>query len=241
MKTPLIATLLLLTHAAAATTFVIGNEPFELEFETNPTNEVFRAFVAADVSRVFAPLGSISNVVDIASLQQHPEMSRGLTFREWYPEGFSGAWSVTNRNGTFVFRMDLSLSDRYMEAFNGYHSFSNRFAGLHEMMQAINDGTVTNWTDSQIQSSVFVPEGSSFSFAAETARTFFHDMSQSGPFTVSVLDNTTATIRGFPFPIAVAKTSVQDETGLRFVPVTWIFNGERWMFLHPAAAENSSP
>ena len=40
MKNSLCAALLLLSHAAAAMTIVIGNEPFELEFETNPTNEV---------------------------------------------------------------------------------------------------------------------------------------------------------------------------------------------------------
>ena len=36
MRTTLFALALLLPHAAAATTFVIGNEPFELEFEANP-------------------------------------------------------------------------------------------------------------------------------------------------------------------------------------------------------------
>ena len=41
MRTTLFALALLLSHAAAATTFVIGNEPFELEFEANPTNQLF--------------------------------------------------------------------------------------------------------------------------------------------------------------------------------------------------------
>ena len=130
MRTTLFALALLLSHAAAATTFVIGNEPFELEFEANPTNEVFRTFVAEDVSRVFAPLGNISNVVDIAALQQHPELSRGLTFHEWCPDGFSGGWSVTNRNGMLVFRMESSLSSAYLESLHGFNAILQPSRGI---------------------------------------------------------------------------------------------------------------
>lgn len=237
MKNFLCVALLLLSHAAAATTFVIGNEPFELEFETNPTNEAFRTFVAEDVSRVFAPLGSVSNVVDIASLQQHPELSRGLTLHEWYPEGFSGGWSVTNRNGMLVFRMSSSLSSVYSETFHSFDSISNRVAGLEELMESLNDGTITNRTDAQIMSLMFVPENSAWSFTPEDARTFFGDMSSSGPFTVSILDHGMANIQGNNYPIAVAKTTFQDENGVRFVPVTWIFRNGCWAYCHPSVFE----
>lgn len=232
------AALLLLSHAAAATTFVIGNEPFELEFETNPTNEAFRTFVAEDVSRVFAPLGSVSNVVDIASLQQHPELSRGLTLHEWYPEGFSGGWSVTNRNGMLVFRMSASLSSAYSEAFHGFNAISNRVAELEELMESLNDGTITNRPDEQIVSLVFVPENSALSFTSEDVRTFFGDMSRSGPFAVSILDHGIANIRGDNYPVAVAKTIRHDENDVQFVPITWIFRNGCWAYCHPAVFES---
>lgn len=170
MTSSLCLALLLLSHAAAATTFIIGNEPFELEFEADPTNETFRTFVAEDVSRVFAPLGSVSNVVDTASLQQHPELSRGLTLHEWYPEGFSGGWSVTNRNGVLVFRMPSSLSSVYSEVFHSFGSISNRVAGLEELIESLNDGTITNRPDAQIMSLVFVPENSTLSFTPEDVK-----------------------------------------------------------------------
>ncbi len=237
MKNSLCLVLLLLSHSAAATTFVIGNEPFELEFEANPTNEAFRTFVAEDVSRVFAPLGNISNVVDIAALQQHPEQSSGLTFYEWYPDGFSGGWSVTNRNGILVFRMESSLSSAYLESFHGFNAISNRVAELEELMDSLNDGTITNRPDAQIMSLMFVPENSELPFTSEDVKTFFGDMSHSGPFTVSILDHGVVNIRGDSYPVAVAKTIQQDENGVRFVPVTWVFRNGCWAYCHPAIFE----
>ena len=176
--------------------------------------------------------------MDIASLQQHPELSRGLTFQEWYPEGFSGGWSVTNRNGMLVFSMASSLSCSYSESFHGFNAISNRVAELEKLMGSLNDGTITNRPDAQLVSLVFVPENSALSFTPEDIRTFFGDMSRSGPFTVSILDHGIVNIRGDNYPIAVAKTARQDENGMRFVPVTWIFRNGCWAYCHPAVFES---
>ena len=104
-------------------------------------------------------------------------------------------------------------------------------------MESLNDGTITNRPDAQIVSLVFVPENSGLSFTPEDARTFFGDMSRSGPFTVSILDHGMANIQGDNYPIAVAKTTYQDENGVRFVPVTWVFRNGCWAYCHPAVFE----
>ena len=239
MNTPFLPVLFALTGTAVATTaFMIGDEAFQLDYEGLGQSETFDAFVAEDVSRIFAPLKSISNVVDVTTLRQQPDNPVGLRFREWYPEGFSAGWVVTNKSGAILFQMKDTLRNRYAEAYEGFGTISNIFEELGTLVRCINDGTITNLPDGQVTSLIFVPNGTMVDATASEARTFFGDMSNSGPFTVSVLDCWTETIQGTPSQMAAAKTAVQDEQEVRFVPVVWIFRNGQWKYCHPALLDN---
>ncbi|MBR1836447.1 MAG: hypothetical protein IJ783_04095 [Kiritimatiellae bacterium] len=225
------------SHAAVAATVAIGNESFELDFGAASTNMAFRTFAAGDVSRVFAPVGNVSNVVDVASIMERPGESAALTFRERYPEGFLEGISATNRNGVLVFRMDESLARRYLEAYESFPAVSNRIAALDGLVASINDGTIVNQPDERILSLVAARPDSGLEISVPEIRAFFGDMSRSGPFSVSILDCETVDFNGSACPMAVAKAAVIEGDEVQFVPVPWIYMDGHWSFCHPALLE----
>ena len=241
MKSIVYLLLCCLVHVSfAETQFSIGTESFQLEFESGTVSEQFQRFVAEDVSRVFAPLRNISNVLDIATVQTSPVACHALTFREWYPEGFVGGWSVTNLNGRPVFLMKTSLSDLYMNFYSEFSSISNRFFELESLMNSINDGSITNLTDSQLMSLIFIPEGSTYALTATEANSFFSMLVRNRPISISILDFWTESIVNVPCTIAASKTAILLESDLIFTPIEWIYWNGTWKFYHPSVWETVS-
>lgn len=241
MKSIVYLLLCCLVHVSfAETQLSIGTESFKLEFESGTVSEQFLNFVADDVSRVFAPLQNVSNVLDIATVQTNPVACHALTFREWYPEGFVGGLSVTNLNGKPVFRMKASLSDRYMNFYSEFASISNKFCELESLMDSINDGSITNLTDSQSMSLIFIPEGSTYALTATEAKSFFSMLVRNRPISISILDYWTESIANVPCTVAASKTAIVVEGDLVFTPIEWIYWNGTWKFYHPSVWETVS-
>ncbi len=238
MKTiALFSIILICGIVSAETTLSIGPDTFPFEFETGVFSEPFQKFVAKDVSCVFAPLRHITNVLDVAHLEQHPEQLHELTLREWYPESFLGGWNVTNRDGVVVFRMKSSLTKRYAEIFDGFGAISNRFSALESLMNEINNGSITNGPDAEMDALVFLPTGSTLTVTAEDIRGFLQTLSGMGPFSVSVLDCWNEVVQGENCLVSAAKTAILEDGKWSFVPVEWIYRGGQWRYYNPRFLE----
>lgn len=238
MKNMLISALLLCIRVSIAdTSFAIGTESFRIEFPSTSYSESFKSFVAEDVARVFAPLRTISNVVDIAIVEACTEQSHPIIFREWYPEGFSGAWSVTNQSGSLVFRMSAPLARRYMDSYEWMAANTNKVFSLYALMDEINDHSITNRTAMQAMSLVFIPEQSTYHLTPEDASAFLQMLVQNAPFTVSILDFWEEQILGVTCIVAASKTAISEEGHLVFAPIEWVFWNGSWKFYHPSILE----
>ena len=235
MRTKLLVLPLLALNAAfAETEFSIGDETVQLLFKQGGYQEAFRLFVAKDVERVFTPLGNISNVVDIASLQAHPNQCQPLIHHEGFPEHFYGSFSITNANGVFVFLMDETLSEKYQNIYDGFSSTGSRFAALTNLLDTINTGVVTNQVNTSLATLIFVPSNSDIIITEDQARAFFTSLRQEGMMTVSVLDLWNEDVFGEESLMAASKMADEDTMGLNFSPVFWIFRNGMWRFFHPA-------
>ena len=223
--------------AFATELLTIGNSDFSVEFEAVGETDVNKSFIVKDMEKVFAPLRHVTNIVDATFLLPNSPQCGNLTNREWYPEGFLGGVSVTNQNGSIVFRVSSGLSKRYADAFQNILAISNKVSTLNSLIQSLNNGSITNRSDSEIQSLLFLPSGMSFSFSATEARMFFSEMSDSGPFSVSILDFWNETVLGENCTMVAAKTAIPCEGRLEFVPVVWMYREGKWMYCHPAALE----
>ncbi len=238
MKTPISTMFFLLAMIAIADdTFSIGGETYSLEFEKSGYSESIRTFIAEDVERVFAPLGSITNVADISLFTTNTTTSIPLTHYELYPENFYGGISVSNEHNTIVFRMNERLSEKYRDIYNNYESISNQFAQLSALLASIADNSITNRTDTEIVSLIFLPSESTASTSPQEVRAFFHELHDLDHLTVSILDFWNESLLGETYLMAGAKTAVRDGTELFFSPVLWIFHGGAWKFYHPAIME----
>ena len=223
--------------AFATRALTIGENTFSVEFENIGCSDSFRNLVVEDMEKVFFPLRHITNVVDASFLLSSPNKSGSIIHREWYPEGFEGGVSVTNHAGSLTFRVSAILSRRYADAFQNLNAISNKVSKLNELILSLNDGSITNRTDTEIQSLVFNPSGADFSFTTAEAREFFREMSLSGPFSVSALDFWNERIHENQYTAVAVKTACLYEGGLEFVPVVWLYSDEKWMYCHPAALE----
>ena len=200
----------------------------------NDYPEGFKSFVAEDVERIFAPLRGISNVVDIISLQTHPDQCCKLIHHEGYPELFYGSFSISNNNGSLVFQMDEALSEKYKSVFDGFNSINTQFSSLTNLLNAITTGSITNQANASLLSLIFIPIEMDHPATEEQARTLFLNLHQEGILTASVLDVWTEDIFGESSLMAASKTADEGIMGLNFSPVFWIFRDGAWRFFHPA-------
>ena len=238
MKHTLLFVLLLIPILALATQSLrIGDADFPVEFENIGGINENRDCIIEDMEKIFAPLRHITNIVDAAFLLPNPPQCGNLTNREWYPEGFLGGVSITNHDGSIVFHVSSELSKRYATALQGSLAISNKVSKLNNLIQSLNNGSITNRSDLEVQSLVFLPSGTGFSFTATEARMFFGDMSNSGPFSVSILDFWNETVLGENCTMASAKAAIPCEGKLEFVPIVWMYREGKWMYCHPAILE----
>ena len=171
---------------SANTFFAIGPDSFRIELPGDEYTESFKAFVSDDISRVFTPLQSISNIVNVADIESSPQTAHPLTFREWYPEGFFGALYVTNQAGNLLFKMNERLVRRYMQSYEWWMANTNKVTALHSILDDINSGTTTNQPPHEAMSLIFVPERSSYTLHPEEAYGFLQMLVRNAPFTVSI-------------------------------------------------------
>ena len=227
---------LLLTSMSAFSSnlFSLGGEAFQLCFLKSGYSEAFKAFVTEDVERIFAPLRSISNVVDIVSLQTHPDQCCSLIHHEGYPEQLYGSFSISNANGSLVFLMDETISEKYKCIFDDYSSIDTPYSALTNLLNAITTGSITNQTNASLLSLIFIPVEMDQPATEEQARALFSDLHREGILTASVLDVWVEDIFGESSLMAAAKTIDEGMMGLDFTPVFWIYRGGAWRFFHPA-------
>ena len=240
MKTETSITLLLLSIAlggAASETFRLGGEDFTLEFPNEGYSEAFRSFVAEDVERVFTPLGNITNIADVTVFATNSSASVPLIHYEWYPEQFFGGIAVSNGNEGVLFKMNATLSEKYRSTFDSFETISNQFAQLSALICSIQDNSITNRSDAEIVSLLFIPTGSTATASPHDARAFFQELHELDSLTISVLDFWEESVQGQTCLMAGAKTTVRDGTELRFAPILWIYRNESWQFYHPAIME----
>ena len=235
MKT-IISFWLLLTSISAfpSNVFSLGGESFQLCFLKSGYSEAFKSFVTEDVERIFAPLRSISNAVDVVSFQAHPEQCCRLIHHEGYPEHFFGSFSISNANGALVFLMDEAISEKYKLIFDDYSSIDTPFSSLTNLLNAITSGSITNQTNASLLSLIFIPVDMDQPATEEQARALFTDLHRERILTASVLDIWTEDIFGERSLMAASKTVNEGMMGLDFSPVFWIFRDGMWRFFHPA-------
>ncbi len=234
MKTPfwqIILPLGALSAVFAENMFSVGNDVFVLAFNHHDFAEPFQQFVAEDVERVFVPLQNISNVV--TAVASSGEIV-GLTHISGYPEGFSNAFSVSNRNGQLVFEMNERLSEKYVRSYAEYAGKSNQVAQLNALLDSINSGAITNLAPEAFLSLVFLPAGFSEDATPEKARQLILSSRECVPISASILEYWTQNIGGESYLMAASKTAVTDELGTTLEPICWIYWNDSWQFCHPA-------
>ena len=235
MKTNAVALSLLIPALAfAECPFTIGDAQCQLEFEMSGYGADFRKFVAEDLERVFAPLRSVSNVVDMAALDIPGKQGVGLTFREGYPGNFAGTFSISNAAGTLHFRMDSILSQRYEESYSLFPSVSNQVFSLIALLGEINDGTITNHPATTFPSLVFLPTERAGEATPERTQRLFFRLMDHAPLSVSVLDCWMETRQDEPRLFAASKAATKDIAGLNLDPIVWVWQNQTWKFIHPA-------
>ena len=235
MKT-IISFWLLLTSISAfpSNVFSLGGESFQLCFLKSGYSEEFKSFVTEDVERIFAPLRSISNVVDVVSFQTHPEQCCRLIHHEGYPEHFFGSFSISNANGALVFLMDEAISEKYKQAYTEYESKSNQVAQLNALLDSINSGAITNSPAEAFLTLVFLPDGFGADVTPDKARNLILSSLEHAPISASILDYWEQTVDGEPRLMAASKTVVADALETTLEPICWIYLNESWKFCHPA-------
>ncbi len=238
MKRAFLLSLLLLSASSfASNTFSLGGEPSSLEFEKSGYSDVFKQFVTEDVGRFLAPFGSITNMLDVSIFQTNASATVSLAYRDWYPSEFVSNLSVSRDDNAFVFHMNAILSERYETIYDNFSAISNQVGQLFALLTSIADNTITNRTDSEMISLVFIPEGSTASTTFQETRAFFQELHELDHLTCSLLDFSEENVLGETNLIAGAKTMVTDEAEVRFATILWIYRNGTWKFYHPSVWE----
>ena len=245
MKTKFTISLLALSIPliAGASHISLGDREYPVLFEDTGEPAEFRNLVAEDIERIFAPLLTISNIVDVALLAPTNQCCIPLLYKDvpTYPEDFQTRIAMVCDQGTNSFVVSTSLTSLYHAKFDEIAGATNLLHSLDLLIADIRSGAVTNWPASDKVELLFIPPGSSFTNTLENADNLVHSLVLTNPFPPSRLDVSKIDVVGDERWIVPTKSTVIEPQGVSASFFLWIFDGGHWKVFFPSSLEGLDP
>ena len=245
MKTKFTISLLALSIPliAGASHISLGDREYPVLFEDTGEPAEFRNLVAEDIERIFAPLLTISNIVDVALLAPTNQCCIPLLYTDvpTYPEDFQARIAMVCDQGTNSFVVSTSLTSLYHAKFDEIAGATNLLHSLDLLIADIRSGAVTNWPASDKVELLFIPPGSSFTNTLENADNLVHSLVLTNPFPPSRLDVSKIDVVGDERWIVPTKSTVIEPQGVSASFFLWIFDGGHWKVFFPSSLEGLDP
>lgn len=245
MKTKFTISLLALSIPliAGASHISLGDREYPVLFEDTGEPAEFRNLVAEDIERIFAPLLTISNIVDVALLAPTNQCCIPLLYKDvpTYPEDFQTRIAMVCDQGTNSFVVSTSLTSLYHAKFDEIAGATNLLHSLDLLIADIRSGAVTNWPASDKVELLFIPPGSSFTNTLENADNLVHSLVLTNPFPPSRLDVSKIDVVGDERWIVPTKSTVIEPQGVSASFFLWIFDGGRWKVFFPYSLKDLDP
>ena len=228
---------------AEANQISLGGQEYPVLFEDTEESAEFRTFVAEDIERVFAPLLTISNLVDVALLAPTNQCRIPLLHKDvpTYPEDFQSGIAMVCDQGTNSFVVSTNLTSLYHAKLDEMADATNLLYSLDALIADIRSGAVTNWPASDKEELLFVPSGSSFTNTLENAEILAHSLVLTNPFPPSRLDVSKIDAVGDEHWVVPTKSTVIEPEGVSASFFLWIFDGGQWKVFFPASLEGIDP
>ena len=245
MKTKFTISLLALSIPliAGASHISLGDREYPVLFEDTGEPAEFRNLVAEDIERIFAPLLTISNIVDVALLAPTNQCCIPLLYKDvpTYPEDFQTRIAMVCDQGTNSFVVSTSLTSLYHAKFDEIAGATNLLHSLDAVIADIRSGAVTNWPASDKVELLFIPPGSSFTNTLENADNLVHSLVLTNPFPPSRLDVSKIDVVGDERWIVPTKSTVIEPQGVSASFFLWIFDEGQWKVFFPSSLEGLDP
>lgn len=225
---------------AADHILTIGGQSFPVKFEEEGLTAEFRQIVTTDMEKVFAPLLDITNVLDITQMGQITNGNIPLIAKDipTYPEYFSRGISMSIEHGTNVFVVTRSLSNLYSEKLLEINSMTNLLALLDSTIMDIRSGAVTNRSESEKMSLLYIPSESIFVNTEENANNLAASLVLTMPFPASLLEVFQMNIQGSSYWLVPTKSTVVGPSGVQTSFFLWICDGGQWKVFIPSSLDD---
>ena len=234
---------LCLPLVAGAGQISLGGQAYPVLFEATEESAEFRSFVVDDIERVFAPLLTISNLVDVTLLDSTNQCRIPLLHKEvpTYPEDFQSGIAMMCDQGTNSFVVSTNLTSLYHAKLNEIAGVTNLLHSLDALIAAIRSGAVTNWPASDKEKLLFIPSSSSFTNTMENAENLARSLVLTNPFLPSRLDVFKTDVVGNERWVVPTKSTVIEPDGVSASFFLWLFDGEQWKVFFPSSLEGLDP
>lgn len=228
---------------AGASHISLGDQEYPVLFEDTGEPAEFHSLVAEDIERIFAPLLTISNIVDVALLAPTNQCRIPLLYKDvpTYPEDFQTRIAMVCDQGTNSFVVSTNLTSLYHAKFDEIASATNLLHSLDVLIADIRSGAVTNWPASDKMELLFIPSGSSFTNTLENADNLVHSLVLTNPFPPSRLDVSKIDVVGVERWIVPTKSTVIEPEGVSASFFLWIFDEGQWKVFFPSSLEGLDP
>lgn len=222
---------------AGASHISLGDQEYPVLFEETVEPAAFRSFVVEDIERVFAPLLTISNIVDVALLDPTNQCRIPLLYKgvPTYPEDFQPFIAMMCDQGTNSFVVSTNLMNLYHAKLDEIAGATNLLHSLDVLIADIRSGAVTNWPASDKMELLFIPSGSSFTNTLENADNLVHSLVLTNPFPPSRLDVSKIDVVGVERWVVPTKSTVIEPQGVSASFFLWIFDGGHWKVFFPSS------
>ncbi len=223
--------------SANGETIFLGVQEYSIDFE-EPTLPVSVRFqIANDISRVFAPLLSVSNIVDFAHPRTNGQYSLIFKDAPTYPEGFRPNVTFFQTNDSRGFLASRKLCGTYMAKLSEMSDATNIITQLDFLIAEIRSGAVTNWNSDAKADLLFVPPDSSFVNTQDNANNLAASLVLTMPFPGSILDAFQMRIGEDDHWLMPTKSTRIENGNVGTSFFLWIFDDNKWKVFIPSSLD----